>query len=278
MQGTHGIRGKAAGTALVAALGSGLAMSTTALAAEWSDTEFQFLYGTNFHQPFIPGDVTKSIITLQNASGWKYGRSFFFVDFLKSNQAGNNDGEVYGEWYPTFSLSKISGQKVGAGFLKDVGVTLGLNYGAENTGPNPRVFLPGITFDFDVPGFVFFNVDVLAFIDHGDYKPDSSTTVPACGGYATTYQITPSWFAPFEIAGQKFEFSGFWDFIGSHGEGAAKCVSQNLTQTQLRWDVGANWGSPKTIYVGVEYQYWHNKYGFQGVQDNFPQALVVWKF
>jgi hypothetical protein len=138
----------------------------------------------------------------------------------------------------------------------------------------PLIFLPGITLDFDVPGFVVFNVDFLAFIDHGNFKPDSATTVAACGGYASTYQITPSWFAPFEIAGQKFGFSGFWDFIGSHGT----CVSQNLPQTQLRWDVGANFGAPKTAYIGVEYQYWHNKYGFQGVEDNLPQFLFVWTF
>jgi hypothetical protein len=96
MQCTHGIWGNAARFALAVASVSGLAVSTTARAADWSDMEFQFLYGTNFHQPFIPGDVTKSIVTLQNASGWKYGRTFFFVDFLKSNQAGNNAGEVYG--------------------------------------------------------------------------------------------------------------------------------------------------------------------------------------
>jgi len=268
-------RNRVLSAAVAAAWGLSItALAPAAHAAEWSDTEFQFLYGTNFHQPFIPGDVTKSIITLQNASGFKYGRSFFFVDFLRSNAAGNNAGEVYGEWYPTFSLSKMTGQKVSAGIIKDVGITLGLNYGADNGGPNPRVFLPGITLDFDVPGFVFFNVDFLAFIDHGNFKIPNGPTVAACGGYASTYQITPSWFAPFEIAGQKFEFSGFWDFIGSHGT----CVSQNLTQTQLRWDVGANFGAPKTAYIGVEYQYWHNKYGFQGVQDNLPQFLFVWKF
>ena len=272
MQSIHGICGKAARLAL--ALASGLIMSTTAQAADWSVTEFQFLYGTEFQEPFNPNNVTKSIVTLQNASGFKYGRTFFFVDFLKSDQQGDSAGEVYGEFYPTFSLSKITGQKISAGIIKDVGVTLGLNYGAQNVGANPRVFLPGITVDFDVPGFAFFNVDFLAFIDHGNFKPNAETTVASCGGYKTTYQITPAWLAPFEIGGQKFEFRGFWDFIGSHGT----CNAQNLTQTQLMWDLGANFGAPSTIFVGLEYQYWHNKFGFQGVQDNLPQALFVWRF
>lgn len=274
MQSIHGIGGRAARLALAVASATGLIMSTTALAAEWSDTEAHLLYGSRYREPFNPDNVSKTILTLQNASGFKYGRTFFFVDFLRSNDKDNNTGEVYGEFYPTFSLSKISGQKIAFGPVRDVGLTAGINYGAKNVGANPRVFLPGVTLDFDVPGFAFLNVDFLAYVDHGRFKPNAATSFDNCGGHETGWQITPAWLLPFEIGGQKFEFSGFWDFIGSRGT----CKFETLTQPQLRWDVGANFGAPKTIYVGLEYQYWHNKFGFEGVNEHNPQALLVWKF
>ena len=252
---------------------SALMAAQPATAFDWGDTEIVYLYGTKFQEPFNPNDVTKNIITLQLASGYKYGSNFFFCDLLRSDGADNNAGEVYCEWYTHLSLSAISGKKVGVGFIKDVTLTAGINYGAKNTGANPRIFLPGASLILDVPSFAFFNVDVLAYIDHGNFKPDSATTLPACGGYKTTYQITPAWKLPFNIGPTKWVFEGFADFIGSHGT----CDSQFLTQPQLRLDVGNFFGKPDTFYVGIEYQYWHNKFGFSGLTDNFPQFMVAWK-
>jgi nucleoside-specific outer membrane channel protein Tsx len=213
-------------------------------------------------------------LTLQHAGGFKYGRNFFFVDMLRSNERDNNAGEVYGEWYTSFSLSKIIGANLSAGIIRDVNVTAGVNYGAKNTGANPRVFLPGITVDFNIPGFAFFNVDFLAYVDHGNFKPDAATTVANCGGHHTSLQITPSWKLPFNIGPTKWSFEGFLDHIGSRGT----CETEILTQPQLRLDVGNFWGKPDTLFVGIEYQYWHNKFGIKDLNEHNPQALLVWKF
>ncbi len=251
--------------AIATAFGTGI---ESAGAAVWSDTEVQLLYGSKFREPFNPNDVTKTIVTLQHASGWEYGRNFFFFDALKSDDKDNSAGEIYGEWYPTFSLSKITGTELKFGIVKDVGLTAGLNYGSKSNGANPTVYLPGVTVDFDVPGFAFFNVDILAYMDRGKFNGASN------GCNANTYQITPAWKLPFQLGGTKWSFEGFADFIGSHGE----CKAQILTQPQIRLDVGNFMGKPDKLFVGIEYQYWQNKFGIKDLKDNFPQLLGVWKF
>ncbi len=269
-----GIFGKAgtgfagAALALMAALGVGM---QNAGAATWSDTELQVLYGKHFQEPFNPNDVAKTIVTLQHASGWEYGRNFFFFDALKSDEKDNAAGEIYGEYYSTFSLSKITGSDFKFAFIKDIGVTAGFNYGAKSgAGPtaNPIVYLPGITLDFDVPGFAYFDMDILAYIDRGKFGGTSN------GCNADTYQITPYWKLPFQIGPTKWSFEGFVDFIGDHGS----CEFQILTQPQIRLDVGNFMGKPDKLFVGIEYQYWKNKYGIKDLDDNFPQLLGVWKF
>lgn len=250
-----------------------LTLSTGARAADWADNEIQYLYGSKFHDVSNDVDTAKSIITLQHASGYKYGRNFFFVDMLKSDSTDGRYGEIYGEYYHTLSISKLQGQDWSKNFLKDVGVTAGINYGSKNStfGPNPQVYLLGPTFDLNVPGFAFFNVDVLAYSDHGTYSGFGGGKL--CGDSGTTYQVTPAWLLPFSIGSAKFSFTGFMDIIGSHGT----CARQILTQPQLRWDVGNHFGKPDTVFLGFEYQYWKNKVGIDGRNESHPQFLLVWK-
>lgn len=246
----------------------------TAHAFDWSDTEIQLLHGNEYHDNGNDTDIGKTIVTLQHASGYKYGRNFFFVDLLKSDAADNNHGEVYAEYYHTLSLTRLAGADWSKRFVKDIGLTAAFNYGAKNSefGPNPRVLLLGPTVDFNLPGFNFFNVDILAYRDSGTFSGFGGGKL--CGETKTTYQVTPSWQLPFSIGPARFSFEGFADFIGSHGT----CARQVLTQPQLRWDVGNHFGKPGTVFLGVEYQYWKNKFGVEGLKDNVPQLLFAWKF
>lgn len=258
-------------------LACGLAASQ-ASALEWSETEVQLLYSGHYSEPANPNDVAKSIVTLQHADGYSLGRNFMFVDILQSNSqeldlAGNRESptEVYGEAYTTLSLSKLSGKSYGFGPVKDLGLTAGINLGDKSSQlhPKARVFLAGVTFDFDVPKG-FFNVDVLGYWDHSCFGG-----IQSCPDYHSTYQVTPSWFAPFSVGGLDFEFTGFADFIGSRGAGT---VRQVLSQPQLRLDVGKLFSHKGHLYAGFEYQYWHNKFGNDGVNESHPQLLVLWKF
>ncbi|TCV85513.1 MULTISPECIES: DUF5020 family protein [Methylomonas] len=231
----------------------------------WSNSEIQYLHGANYNDPFNPNDVSQSIITITNTHGWTYGRNFFFMDTLFTESGQTSQTNLYGEAYSTFSLSKISGLDLSFGIFKDFGVTGGINLG-ENMNSSQsgfRAWLYGVTLDFNLPGFSYFNID---FLRQRVTEPDD---------IGTSWQITPVWQLPFEIAGSKWSFEGFADFIGEKGDRAAR---QALAQPQLRLDIGDLWGNSSHLYLGIEYQYWHNKYGIKGLHDNVPQALLLWKF
>jgi nucleoside-specific outer membrane channel protein Tsx len=234
----------------------------------FSAWDVQLLHGRKFREPGNPEDVSKSIVTFENAAGWSWGSSYFFADVLKSDGSDSHATEVYSEWYPSASLSKLSGKSLGAGVLRDVSATFGINAGTKSTGAAPLVYLPGVTFDLKLPGFAFFSLGTYAYIDRGRITGASN------GCNNTTYQVTPSWALPFSVGGLKFSFDGFVDFIGEHGQ----CASQILSQPQLKMDVGSLASKPGDLYVGIEWQYWRSKFGISGLNESFPQALLFWKF
>ncbi len=55
------LKSAAVGAALLAASGA-------ASAAEWSDTSIGYRYGTHFHEPFNPQNITKNIFFLTHVS------------------------------------------------------------------------------------------------------------------------------------------------------------------------------------------------------------------
>ena len=232
---------------------------------QWSNSEIQYLNGVNFNEPFNPESVNKSIITVTHADGWSYGRNFFFMDTLFSTDGEPAQINLYGEAYSTFSLGKILKRDLSLGIFKDFGITGGVNLGEnmDSTQSGFRAWLYGVTVDFDLPGFAYFNVDFLR------------QRVTETEDIGTSWQITPVWKLPFEIAGSKWSFEGFADFIGKKGEYSAR---QTLTQPQLRLDIGDFFGNSNHLFIGVEYQFWHNKYGIKGLRDSVPQALIIWRF
>jgi len=234
----------------------------------FSSWDIQLLYGPSFKEPGVDEDVAKGTVTLENSSAWSWGSSYFFVDFMKSDSADENATEVYAEWYPSASLGRMSGKKLSLGPLRDISVTLGINAGTKSTGASPLVYLPGLTFDLQIPGFQFFSIGAFAYIDRGRFDGQDN------GCNATTYQITPSWSLPFTIGEARLRFDGFVDFIGSHGQ----CASQIVSQPSLKIDLGSFSGRPERLYAGVEWAYWRNKYGIQGFNQTAPQAVVMWVF
>jgi nucleoside-specific outer membrane channel protein Tsx len=243
-------------------------LSFSVSAATWHSTEIQGLSGSGFREPANDRTVTKNTLTLQNASGFDWGSSFAFVDYLKSDGADHNADEYYGEVYVYPSLTKLTGSMLQIGALKDVSLTLGVNYGEKSTGANPRMLLTGLTFNLDVPSFTFFDLGVNAYLDRSQFKGQVST----CQGDGM--QITPAWQLPFQLGRLSMSFEGFVDYTTAY----AGCAAHTLAQPQIRVDIGDLFGAPKRLYAGIEYQYWHNKFGIQNLNDEVPQALLVWKF
>jgi hypothetical protein len=51
-----------------------------------------------------------------------------------------------------------------------------------------------------------------------------------------------------------------------------------LFQPQVRLDLGEVLGNKAgKLFAGIEYQYWKNKLGEKGMDDNTLQMLIVWR-
>lgn len=232
---------------------------------EWGNSEIQYLHGDGYRMPANPNDVSQSIITVTHAHGWALGHNFFFMDTLVTDDGQLSQTSVYGEAYSYLSLGRLSGRDLSFGIFKDFNAAVGVNAGENFDTPKSgsRVALYGFSVDFTVPGFKLLSVD---FLQHNVFEPTDQ---------GASWQITPVWKYPFTIAGLKWSLEGFTDFIGSKGPGYADTI---LSQPQLRLDVGDLLGKSGHLYVGIEYQYWHNKHGIKGLHESLPQALVVWTF
>lgn len=232
----------------------------------FSSSNIQILYGANHQEPGIQEDVPKNTFTFENSAAGRWWSSYLFVSVIRSwSEADANAKEVYGEWYPALSLRKISGRAPGKGFVRDVSLTLGLNTGTRSTGPSPFAVLPGVTVALNAPGFAFLSVGTYAYVDRGRFQGQPTDCT------ATTYQITPSWSLPFTAGAARMKFDGFVDVIGKH----ANCEAQAFTEPRLALDLSSLWNKPGRVFVGVDYLYWHNKYGLAGLKDSVILPVVV---
>ena len=229
-------------------------ISSPILAFDWMSNNLQVLHGTNFQL----GDKSRTTITIEHADGWKYGSNFFFVDIINRDDIST---EIYSELYTYLSLNKITGRDNSILFIKDAALMLGLNIGNKPENDNFQAYLVGVNFELDVPKFDYLQLSI------SSYKNDNVN-----GKYGV--QITPVWSIPFEIADMKFKFRGFTDF--SFGNTNASSTFTILSQPQLLLDVGDLAGLPSDkLYIGTEYNHWHNKFGIKGVDEHAVQAMII---
>lgn len=241
------------------------------IALDWSVTELHFQYG-NLEVPNFAGGGREDtlIITLQHASGWKYGDNFFFIDYV-NDEFGREDN-FYGEIYLNFSVSKIFDYDIQFGPITDIGLVLGYNHDDD---AEIVKYLPGIRLAFDFPGFVFANLDITAYID--DSNGVSSGGAPKEND---SWHANLSWQYPFRIGGAKFSFEGHIEYIDDRtNEFGNNASSWVLAQPQLRYDLGHHLlGKENKLFIGTEYQYWENKLSDRDTDESVFQALAVWQF
>jgi len=103
-------------------------------------------------------------------------------------------------------------------------------------------YLGGVGLDWNVPSF--------SFVKTNFYIRDN----PALSG--TTWGTTFSWKKKFSIGAQPFLFDGFVDMAGAEGDRSA----YQLAVPALLADIGTHMGYKDRLYLGTEYQYWHNKF------------------
>ena len=51
-----------------------------------------------------------------------------------------------------------------------------------------------------------------------------------------------------------------------------------ISQPQLKLDLSGLWDDAGHLYMGIEYDYWHNKYGIAGLEDSVVLPFLLWTF
>ena len=179
-------------------LGAFLVLTSVSVAA--AQAEFHYQYG-KLTNPFSSVREYTSILTVQHATSWRLGDSYLFVDILDDGgHDGFNDKNLYGEWYPTLSFSKLGGSEIRLGPLRDIAIIGGINFDGD---ANVLKYLPGVRASWGVPGFAFLNTDFTAFID-------ASSGVQGGGAPRTSnsFMFDVSWALPVQLGSQSFLFGG----------------------------------------------------------------------
>ncbi|HAT33445.1 MAG TPA: outer envelope protein [Janthinobacterium sp.] len=272
-----------------------LCLSGGAHAADWSDTSISWRAGNDFREPFNPEDIKKNIFAFTHASGYKYGSNYLNVDLLISDSKDpgslnqtSGATEAYVVYRNTVDIGKVRGSDIKFGPVRGLGATFGFDANTKNdVGYNSRkrMLVAGPTLMWDVPGFLTTSLLLLheSNAPSGAFAPISNVT----GRY--TYKLHPMLNAAWGIPlSPLFAFEGFVNFIASKGKdevGNDTGAETNLDM-QVMYDVGAAVGHAKnTFRVGLEYQYWNNKFGNtaattggQGQRASTPMVRAEYHF
>lgn len=218
---------------------------------EWQTANIQFLKGWDYEV----GPEKRALITFEYANRWRYGDFFMFVDGTRFDDGGT---AAYTEISPRFSLSRMTGADLSYGIIKDVLISTTYEKGKKNI----QAYLYGGAVDFKLPGFTFFKTN---FYLRDSRQHDDNT-----------WQITVAWNRPFDVGNIKLLAEGFADFAGNAG------VTYHANQfivPRLLIDIGDLTGrQPSKLWAGLEYSYWHNKFGIDGKTESAPQLQIKWVF
>lgn len=243
----------------------------------WNDTWVGYRYSNNFHFPGSAAKVAQNIGSLSTTGGFGLGSYYFNVDYLQSDrnnpeasaQGINGVGthgadETYSVGHVEWSGSKILHQHLGFGFIRDLGVTTGYEWGTKDDQFEQRakMWMLGLTAEFAVPGY--WNLTVGA---RNEQNYNGITGVDL--HYKTAWHVDSAWMIPINGAPVPLVFKGFVAVTGPKGEDGfdvstgvpEKTTTETLLRTSLLVDVGSLIGHPKALYIGPGYEYWNHMFG-----------------
>lgn len=234
----------ALGLSLAATLASGQALAADLL--QWQDNSLTYLNGIDFKVD----PPKQQTVTFEHASGWSFGDLFIFVDGIKYNTEATNgagDGHTfYGEISPRLSLGKISGADLSFGPVKDVLLAATYEFGEDDVDS----YLLGPAVDLNIPGFDYFQLNTYLRTTDGRRDGDN------------VWQITPVWSYTIPVSDSDLVIDGFMDWVVDNDDSYHANLHFN---PQIKYDLAKAMGWGKRFYVGVEYDYWSDKYG---IDDN----------
>ncbi len=290
--------------AIASAIALAGTVSATAHAANWSDTFIGYRFGTQFTEPSNPNKIRKNILQFTHASGYDYGQNFLNLDILQSSKkdpssgSGNNGAtEAYLVYRHQLYISKLADVDLSFGPVKDVTLTAGFDLNTKNTtfAPRKRLLVVGPTFKFDVPkGFVDLSLLYGKEWNHCGIAPCNAPTGKNNISFDSQFIASLAWSLPFDAGAVPLKFQGLANYMtpkGKDGTGA-KTSNEILIRTSLMADVGKMaFDKQNTLWVGVGYEFWHNKFGNRynysngvrttkkpGIRTSAPMLLAEWHF
>ncbi len=225
----------------------------------WSDNSISYLKNVNDFKLLENDNI--NVITFEHASGHNWGDVFFFVDRITASQDANNGRheETYGEASARLSLSYLSGNKITMGPISDLYLAGtyehdsrnvdGLGYGFNN-------YLVGVGASWDVEGFKYLSTNVY-LANNDDIDND--------------YQLTVAFGYPISFGDHDIIIDGYLDWSSAADDHSADFHFN----PQIRLDVGKYFDKPKFVELGIEYSYWHNKFGLNFIADESTVSAMV---
>lgn len=214
----------------------------------WHDLSVAVLRGSDYRVNYAlsSDDSQREVITIEYAAAYTWGDLFNFIDRL----ASDHHQELYWEFQPRISLNPLlTNAAAFDGAVEAVLIATTLEVAnfddPDNLSPSSGSFtnaLMGIGMSWRSPGFTYLHSNIYRAFNDAE---------------ADDYQLTLAWGRPFAVGEQTFLYDGFIDWSSA---AADHQPSFNWT-SQLKHDLGALWGKPKSLYWGIEYVYWRNKFG-----------------
>ncbi len=263
------------------------AITSHAQPTNWNDTFIGYGYASDFKFPGSAADVAMNFADLTTTGGFKYGRYIFNAEYRVSDgnnpAAGSTTGaqEIYSIGRIEWSGSKIFGQPLSYGVIRDVGLTTGFDFSSKNDAYDAatRMLILGPTLDFAVP-HGYWNLTAGGRLED-NYNGITHTPLH----YSTAWHLESSWLIPFNIGPVPTVFKGFASVTGPKGLDGFhnETATETIVQVSLLFDVGALAGHPRTVYIGPGYQYWKNMYGTPaseapGTKRSAPMLLSEFHF
>ncbi len=236
----------------------------------WHGESLTYAYGKNFKvDPPI-----QQTITFEHASNWTWGDIYTFIDtywYNGASVAGDGHSANYGEFSTRFSLGKISNQKISFGPVSDVLLATTVEWDKNDAkGYDDQInYLIGPGFDIKVPGFDYFLLNTYYRKADGGNEPSGR------------YQITPVWSYTMPIGKSDIVIDGYADWVVNSKGNYHSYVHFN---PQIKYDLGRSMGFERRhLFVGVEYEYWSNKYGIKSTSafdtnQSATSAIVRYDF
>lgn len=225
----------------------------------WSDNSISYLKNTSDFEVLKNDNI--NVITFEHASGHNWGDVFFFADRTTASKDANNarHEETYGEVSARLSLSYLTDSKLSMGPISDLyiagtyehdtGNKDGIGFGFNN-------YLVGVGASWDVQGFNYLSSNV--------YLAENDDT-------DNDYQLTVAWGYPVSFGKHDILIDGYLDWSSAADDHKADFHFN----PQVRLDVGKYFGKAKFFEVGIEYSYWHNKFGISGLDNESTVSAMI---